>query len=183
MGTRFVEAAFGVVLATVTLTSCGLVPSSGGQHSTPIAAAPPTASTAPTTTASPATTTNAPAPPPAVIIVPPPVQASPSVVTQYQYPPGYNYPNGGYPPYSSSGSDADFLARLRVRDIVTPGDATEIAGGRQVCTNLSSGSNITTEANALRGAPYYYSNALAGYFAGEAIKVYCSQFSYQLKPN
>jgi len=52
-----------------------------------------------------------------------------------------------------------------------------------VCTNLSSGSNITTEANALRGAPYYYSNALAGYFAGEAIKVYCSQFSYQLKPN
>ncbi len=72
---------------------------------------------------------------------------------------------------------------MRVRDIVTPGDATEAAGGRQVCTNLSSGSNITTEANALRGAPFYYSNALAGYFAGEAIKVYCAQFSYQLKPN
>jgi hypothetical protein len=28
--------------------------------------------------------------------------------------------------------------------------------------------------------PYDYSAALAGYFAGEAIKVYCPQYSYQL---
>ncbi len=104
------------------------------------------------------------------------------MITQYQYPPGYGYPNGAYPQYGA-GADGDFLARLRARAIVTPGDATEVAGGRQECINLGNGSNITAEANALRGSPFYYSNALAGYFAGEAIKVYCPQFSYELKPS
>lgn len=176
MRTYSVVAALGLIVATATLTSCGLVPTSGGPRATPAASAVPTTIT--TTT----TTTPAPPPPANVIIVPPAVQAPPSVVTQYQYPPGYGYPYGAYPQYSS-GSDADFLARLRVRDIVTPGDAIETAGGKQLCTNLGDGSNITTEANALRGSPYYYSNALAGYFAGEAIKVYCPRFTYELKPN
>ena len=182
MRTYSVATALGLILATATLTSCGLVPTSGGQRATPAAIAVPTT----TTTTTPTTTTPAPPPPANVIIVPPAVQAPPSVVTQYQYPPVYGYPYGypyGASPQYSSGSDADFLARLRVRDIVTPGDAIETAGGKQLCSNLGDGSNITTEANALRGSPYYYSNALAGYFAGEAIKVYCPRFSYQLKPN
>jgi Protein of unknown function (DUF732) len=171
MHTHSVVTTLGLIAATVTMTGCGLVPSGGSQRAT---------STTPAASAAPTTTTNAPAPAPNVIIVPAPAPASPSVVTQYQYPPGYNYPYGTNPPLSS-GADADFLARLRARDIVTPGDAIEVAGGRQVCANLSGGSDITTEANALKGSPYYYSNALAGYFAGESIKVYCPQFSYQLK--
>lgn len=41
---------------------------------------------------------------------------------------------------------------------------------------------LTTQANALQQAPYNYRASLAGYFAGEAVKVYCPQFSYLLKP-
>ena len=90
------------------------------------------------------------------------------------YPPSYS------PPSYYSGSDADFLSRLKARDIVTPSEATQVATGRQICSDISAGSDIHSEANKLMYDPYDYSAPLAGYFAGEAIKVYCPQYSYQL---
>lgn len=78
---------------------------------------------------------------------------------------------------SGSYSDADFLARLNARGITTPSASTRTAGGRNVCYQLSSGSTLTAQANQLLGAPYNYWDALAGYFVGEAVKVYCPQYS------
>ncbi len=168
------------VRQTSRLTICAAVAATCVGCGLTRAAAPPApsvtapAATTTTTTSAPTTTTAVPAPGPQTVIIVPP--AAPQVSTQY-----VPYPN--YAPSSpyGSGSDADFLARLRARDIVTPGDALEITGGRNVCYNLRAGSTITPEANKLLGAPYYYKPSLAGYFAGEAVKVYCPEFSYQLK--
>lgn len=127
---------------------------------------------------------------PPVVVVPPPAQQQPATQSpQTQYvpypaPPTQYVPYPAYPyyppPNGYSGADADFLARLKARDIVTPDETTQIAGGRQVCANISAGSNIHTEANKLMNEPYDYSAPLAGYFTGEAVKVYCPQYSYQL---
>lgn len=162
MRTRTFATTLGLIAATTTLAGCGLAPGT------------------PTTTAS---STTAAAPP---IIIMPPRQPQPAPQTQYVpyyngYYPGYSYPSYTAPSYSGSASDADFLSRLRARDIVTPGDSAEVAAGQQVCSNLESGSSITPEANKLMGSPYSYSASLAGYFAGEAIKVYCPQYSGQLR--
>ncbi|PVY95893.1 DUF732 domain-containing protein [Actinomycetospora cinnamomea] len=121
--------------------------------------------------------------PPNVVVVPAPAQPPASAQTQYvpypHYTVTYAPPPTYYPP-SYYSADADFLSRLEARDIVTPSEGTRIAGGRQVCSNISAGSSITPEANKLMDEPYDYSAALAGYFAGEAIKVYCPQYAYQL---
>ena len=98
--------------------------------------------------------------------------------------PSYSGGTNYTPSYSSSGAaaDADFLFRMRARQIVTPGDAQEVYGAHIVCQGLDDGNSLTTQANALQQAPYNYRASLAGYFAGEAVKVYCPQFSYLLKP-
>lgn len=66
------------------------------------------------------------------------------------------------------------------RGIVTPSAATRTAGGRTVCHQLNNGNTLTTEANKLPGAPCSYWDALAGYFVGEAVKVYYPRYSYLL---
>lgn len=129
-----------------------------------------------TTSAAPTTTTTAAAPAPnnqTVIVVP---QGAPSTVTQYQTVPPVYAPSYG----SGSYSDTDFLARLNARGITTPSAATRTAGGQNVCYQLGAGSTLSTEANKLLGAPYNYWDALAGYFVGEGVKVYCPQYSYLL---
>jgi len=152
MAVRRVVFFFVACAAVALLTACG-----GPQPQTLAASAPPSMAS---TTAAPSNTIVLPAPP------------QPSTVTQYATP--YPYYTSTYaPPSPSSSSDEDFLARLKARDIVTPGDPTEIAGGQAVCTHIAQGSNVHAEANALMDAPYNYSAALAGYFAGEAVKVYC----------
>ncbi|MEO6880208.1 MAG: DUF732 domain-containing protein [Mycobacteriaceae bacterium] len=97
----------------------------------------------------------------------------PSTVTEYM-----TVPPAPDPIYSSA--DVDFLARLNARGIVTPSAATRAAGGHNVCDQLEGGSTLTAEANKLLDAPYRYWDALAGYFVGEAVTVYCPQYSYLL---
>lgn len=84
--------------------------------------------------------------------------------------------------YAVASQDSDFLSRLRTRDIVTPG-ASEVAGAHGACNALARGYSIHDVANVLTGAPYNYSASLAGYFAGEAVKVYCPEYSGQLSSN
>ncbi len=141
-----------------------------------------TTATITTTTSTPPTTTQAPGPQ-TVFVVPAPA-APPQVQTQYVPYPSYSGGTNYTPSYSSSGAaaDADFLFRMRARQIVTPGDAQEVYGAHIVCQGLDDGNSLTTQANALQQAPYNYRASLAGYFAGEAVKVYCPQFSYLLKP-
>ena len=121
-----------------------------------------------------ATTSTTPSPQTQYVMPPAPVYVAPP---QTQYVPYTQYVS---PPSYSSSSDADFLSRMRARDIVTPGDAAEISGARAVCSGLSAGGSIHDEANALMDPPYDYPAPLAGYFAGEAVKVYCPRFSGQL---
>lgn len=161
----------GVAAIAVACVGCGLQRTAPATQA--VAASPVT--TAPTTTAAPSSSR---APEPRTVYV---VPGAPQVSTQYVPYPSPSYSPNYTPPTYGSTADADFLSRLRAEDIVTPGDAQEVSGGRTVCYNLTQGSDITTEANRVMSAPYYYKASLAGYFAGEAIKVYCPQFSYQLK--
>ena len=134
---------------------------------TPAPQVPQAASTTTPTTPSPQTQYLVPAPAPLYVAPPPTPYVAP--YTKYVSPPSYSY-----------GSDADFISRMRARDIVTPGESAEIAGAHGVCSGMESGSTIHDEANALMESPYDYSATLAGYFAGEAVKVYCPQFAGQL---
>lgn len=93
-------------------------------------------------------------PAPSVVVVPPQPAQAPAASPQTQYVPYPAYPYYT-PPYTSPtyGSDADFLARLNARDIVTPDASTRTAGGRQVCLDIEAGSSITPEASKLMGDP------------------------------
>lgn len=158
-----------VILSAATLAlgvaSCGLGDQS--MPGTPVAA---DAAAAATTTPAPTVDTTPSAAPNQVTAAPP---SGPSTVTEY-----VTAPPAPDPTYSSS--DVDFLARLNARGIVTPSAATRTAGGHNVCYQLAGGSTLTIEANKLLGPPYSYWDALAGYFVGEAVKVYCPQYSYLL---
>ncbi|WP_127782327.1 DUF732 domain-containing protein [Rhodococcus sp. X156] len=155
----------------------------GADGSSPVTTPSPPPATTPPATTPPAASPSGTSPP---LAAPPPgttVYVVPTGSTYTEYVPYPSYPGyGGYPTYGSSYSDADFLARMRARDIVTPDDAVQVVGARGVCQGLSQGSGLTAAANELMDPPYDYSAVLAGYFAGEAVRVYCPQYTYLLTP-
>lgn len=178
-----------LTIAGVTLTSAVLMTGCGSASKQ---SAPPPAinssTVAPSLTATPPP--SAPSPSPQTVYVMPGQQApvAPSVSTQTQYVPAPypTYPGyGGYSTYTpqgnqGSGSDTDFISRLTSQRIVTPSEGQRTAGGHAVCNGLATGDSLTYRANLLKNEPYNYNNALAGYFVGAAVRVYCAQYSYML---